>query len=265
MANQDGADYGRAPLVTGDAVVLDLRPAGFVTRLLAMGMDVAFVQVPLMVLAVLGVTRIAEGLDPAATAAVQLGLTILIAVGYPTAVESLTRGRSLGKLVLGMRVVGIDGSPERFRQALARALCGAVEFWVTFGSVALYTSLVNPQGRRVGDFLAGTFVVSERGGNRNSGIVQMPRHMAEWARTAELSALSADTANTARQYVLRFHELGDQARTEMGARIAAMVAQQVAPPPPPQASPVEFLAAVLAERRRREEERLAARRPGGPA
>lgn len=263
MANQDGAQYGHAPLVTGDAVVLDLRPAGFASRLSALILDLLVVQGPLMAAVAFGVPIIAEGVDLAATAAIQLALIVLVIVGYPTACESLSRGRSLGKLALGLRVVGIDGSPERFRQALARALCGAVEFWITSGVVALFTSLVNPQGRRVGDFLAGTFVVAERAGSRNSDAVQMPPRMAEWARGAELSALSTENANTARQYVLRFHELGDQAREEMGTRIANVVAQYVAPPPPPHTSQVEYLSAVLAERRRREEERLAGRRNGG--
>nr|WP_221308294.1 RDD family protein [Nocardiopsis mwathae] len=250
-------------MVTGDAVVLDLRPAGFATRMAAL-----FVDIGLQVAAVIGVNvlvgRIAEGVDPAATAAVQLGLTVLILVGYPTAFETSTRGRSPGKMALGLRVVGTDGSPVRFRQALARALTAVVEIWTLFGVVALVVSLTNRDGRRVGDFLAGTMVVSERTGGRRDETILMPPRLAVWASTAQLAGLPSETAAMARQYVLRYGELTEQARYEMGVRIADMVAASVGPPPPPGTAPPEYLAAVLAERRRREEERLAARQAGRP-
>ncbi|GAB3486478.1 RDD family protein [Nocardiopsis coralliicola] len=247
---------GPAELVTGDAVVLDLRPAGFATRSLAVLLDL-FVQGGLMVGALLAVAGVANGLDAAAAAAVQVGMTALIMVGYPTAFETLTRGRSLGKFALGLRVVGTDGSPEQFRQALARALCGVVEFWLSSGAVALITSLLNSDGRRVGDFAAGTVVVSERSRGGRGADIEMPEALAGWAAGAELSGLSAETAGMARQYVQRYGELSEQARYEMGVGIADQVARSVSPPPPPGVSPPEYLSAVLAERRRREELRSA--------
>ena len=54
----------------------------------------------------------------------------LIIVGYPVILETLTRGRSLGKFALGLRVVSDDGGPERFRQALMRGLAAVVEIWL---------------------------------------------------------------------------------------------------------------------------------------
>ncbi|GAA1103054.1 RDD family protein [Nocardiopsis composta] len=245
-------------LVTGDAVVLDLRPAGFATRTVALLIDV-LLQFAALFGSLILVDSVQRGLDGAVAMAVQIGLMVLILVGYPTAIETLTRGRSVGKFALGLRVVGTDGSPVRFRQALGRALAGAVEIWVGSGVIALITSLINRDGRRVGDFVAGTLVVSERAARRASEEIPMPPRLAGWAASAEMSGLSAETAAMARQYLLRFDELSDEARYEMGVRIAGLVAGAVSPPPPPDASPPEYLAAVLAERRRREAERLAAR------
>lgn len=245
-----GDVYGVTPLVTGDAVVLELRPAGFATRAAALAIDVILQVVALLALAVV-VMWIGVSVNPAATAAIYLGLTILILVGYPTAFETLSRGRSLGKMALGLRVVGTDGSPERFRQALARALSGVVEFWMTSGVVALITSMINREGRRVGDFVAGTMVVEERSASHRRQEVPMPPQLAGWAAGAELSGLSPETADSARQYVLRYGELAEHTRHEMGAQLADTVAAQVSPPPPPGTTPPVFLAAVLAERRRR--------------
>lgn len=247
--------YGTTPLVTGDAVVLELRPAGFATRAAAIAID-GLVQVIALIAMGLVVSWIAVSVDGAATAAVSLAATILIIVGYPAAFESISRGRSLGKMALGLRVVGTDGSPERFRQALARALSGFVELWMTFGVIALVTSMLNRDGRRVGDFVAGTMVVEERTGRRRDAVIPMPPHLAAWAAGIELSRLSPETANSARQYVLRYGELAEHTRHEMGIQLADTVAAQVSPPPPPGTTPPFFLAAVLAERRRRSLEAL---------
>ncbi|MFC3994901.1 RDD family protein [Nocardiopsis sediminis] len=260
MAIPGGTEgFGQASLVTGDAVVLDLRPAGFATRMVAFFVD-ALVQVSAMVLSFVLVSRVGAGLDAAATAAISLTMTVLVLVGYPTAFETLSRGRSLGKLALGLRVVGVDGSPVRFRQALARSLAAVIEIW-GFTVVALVSSLIDRDGRRIGDFMAATLVVQERAGSRRDETIEMPPRMAAWAQSAELSRLSPETAATARQYLLRYDELADGARHDMGMRIADLVAQSVSPPPPPGVSPPEYLSAVLAERRRREEAKMARRAP----
>jgi hypothetical protein len=194
-------------------------------------------------------------------------VSVLILVGYPTIFETISRGRSLGKLALGLRVVGTDGSPERFRQALARALMGIVELWMTTGVIALITSMINRDGRRLGDFLAGTVVVEERTGRRSEPEIPMPPQLADWAAGVELSRLTPQTTNAARQYVLRYGELAEHTRHEMGTTLADTVASQISPPPPPGTSPPYFLAAVLAERRRRgiaaATERNDLRRPQG--
>ncbi|MFW6639510.1 RDD family protein [Nocardiopsis algeriensis] len=250
----DGA-YGATPLVTGDAVVLDLRPAGFATRAVALVIDM-IVQIALIVLLTTLTLWMGTELDPAAVAAISLGGTILVFVGYPTAFETVSRGRSLGKMAMGLRVVGTDGSPERFRQALARALASFVEVWMTSGVIALIVSMLSRDGRRVGDFVAGTMVVEERAGRAREEAVPMPPQLAGWAAGAELSRLSPETAAAARQYVLRYAELAEYTRYEMGARLADEVAAQISPPPPPGTPPPYFLAAVLAERRRRHEAAL---------
>jgi uncharacterized RDD family membrane protein YckC len=251
------------PLVTGDAVVLDLRPAGFATRAAALAID-ALVQIIALIAVGVLVTWVGRGLDPAITAAVSLSSMVLILIGYPAVFETVSRGRSLGKMALGLRVVGTDGSPERFRQALGRALAAFVEIWLTSGVVALVTSMINRDGRRVGDFVAGTMVVEERGGRPREEVIPMPPHLAAWAANTELSRLSPETAAAARQYVLRYGELAEHTRHEMGIRLADTVVAQISPPPPPGTTPPYFLAAVLAERRRRHEIAAQRSQPGYP-
>src|SRR5690606_2026122 len=101
-------------------------------------------------------------LDEAAQTAISLSLFLLTLVGGPIAVETLSHGRSLGKLACGLRVVRDDGGPVRFRHALVRGLIGVIEILMTLGVVACIASLVSARGRRLGDVFAGTIVVRER-------------------------------------------------------------------------------------------------------
>ncbi|MEO3808676.1 RDD family protein [Sphaerisporangium sp. B11E5] len=251
-----------ADVVTGEAVVLEVRVAQLPSRALALLIDGI-----LQGLAIYAVGWVWGQLgfvaEQAVVVAVAILLSALILVGYPVAAETLSRGRSVGKLVFGLRVVSDDGGPERFRQALFRGLAGVVEFWFLLGAPALITSLISSQGKRLGDLFAGTIVISERG-PRQAPPPEMPPWMAPWARTLELSRLPEGIAAAARQYLSRWHQLAPGVRHEMGLRIAAEFASYVSPPPPPGEPPYVYLAAVLAERRHRTEARLARQMSRGP-
>jgi hypothetical protein len=194
-------------------------------------------------------------LNTAASAAILILFTVLATVGYPVVFETATRGRSLGKMAMGLRVVSDDGGPERFRQALFRGLSGFVEFWILAGGPAVICSMVSSKGKRVGDVFAGTMVISERAA-RLSPPPQMPPTMAWWASSLQLSGLAPETAERARQFLSRATQLDPGVRDQMAYRICSEVVAQIFPPPPPGAPPQLVLAAVLAERHRRELVRL---------
>ena len=249
-------------LVTGEAVVLDLRLAKLATRSLALSIDLT-VQIGLIVLGTAVVAGTIGFVDDALAAALGLVFLLTVIVGYPVAFETLTRGRSLGKMALGLRVVREDGGAVRFRQSFVRGLLGVVEIWLTFGSVALIASLASAQGRRLGDQLGGTLVVHERLPVRATPVAAMPPQLAGWAVGLDLSRVPDDLALAARQFLGRADELSPQVRDQMGASLAGAMAAVTAPPPPPGVPPRAFLSAVLAERRRREMVRLGA--PGSTA
>src|SRR6185312_16376156 len=151
--------------------------------------------------------------------------------------------------------------PERFRQALFRALAGFVEIWAFAGGPAVICSLLSSKGKRIGDVFAGTVVINERGPKLEPPPM-MPPPLASWASTLQLSGLRPETAQLARQFLSRATQLHPQVRDQMAYRITAEVAAQISPPPPPGVPAQYVLAAVLAERHRRELMRL---RPPQPA
>jgi uncharacterized RDD family membrane protein YckC len=252
-----------ADLVTGEAVVVDIPYARFGSRLLAIIIDL-LIQVTLLVVALVLLTRSAGSLDAAALAAIALTVIVFVIVGYPTILETTTRGRSLGKLALGLRVVSENGGPERFRQALMRGLAAVVEIWLLEGAPALICSLLSAKGKRLGDVFAGTVVIQERLPARTGPVAVMPPALAGWAAGLELSRLPDQTAAAARQYLARYYEFSPAARDELGLRIASDVAAVISPPPPPGTPPADYLSAVLAERRARAQARMPAPAPDWP-
>jgi uncharacterized RDD family membrane protein YckC len=246
-------------VVTGDAVVLDVQIAQLPVRAVGALIDIMVIVTGYLVGLMLWAATLTE-FDTALSAAVLIIFTALAVIGYPLVIETATRGRSVGKIVMGLRVVSDDGGPERFRQVLFRALAALVEIWMLFGSPAVICSMFSPKAKRIGDVFAGTVVVSERG-PRLSLPPAMPPSLAWWASSLQLSGLSAGQADIARQFLSRAAQLDPRLRQQMAYRITGDVLARIAPPPPPGAPPQLVLAAVLAERHRRELGRL---RPTAP-
>jgi uncharacterized RDD family membrane protein YckC len=242
------------PMVTGDAVVLDVQIAQLPVRALSALIDLTVIFFAYMLGVMLWAFTLGQ-VDTALSAAVLIIFTILAIVGYPVILEMTTHGRSLGKMALGLRVVADDGGPERFRQALFRALSGFVEIWMFTGGPAVICSMLSAKGKRIGDVFAGTMVISERA-PRMAPPPLMPPSMAWWASSLQLSGLRPEQAERARQFLSRATQLNPVLRDRMAHQICSEIAAQVSPPPPPGAPPQVILAAVLAERHRRALERM---------
>ncbi|EGX54550.1 hypothetical protein SZN_37381 [Streptomyces zinciresistens K42] len=247
-------------LVTGEAVALELRPAKLPSRALAVLLDLAAAVAAYIVVTV-GMVAATASLDEAAQTALSLALFVLLLVAVPIAVETLSHGRSPGKLACGLRVVRDDGGPIRFRHALVRGLIGVIEILLTFGVVAVVSSLVSARGRRLGDVFAGTLVVRERVPRARAGFVATPP---AWltGRFAELdlSAVPDGLWLAVRQCLTRMGQLDPQVGQAMAERLSADLAARTGAPAPPGVPPAAYLAAVLQERQARE----ARRAFGGP-
>lgn len=252
--------YG-APIVIGEAVALELRPAGIGSRSVAVLIDFA-VQYALIIGVVLVSTNVLSGADEAALSAFIITAMVLIVLGYPVGFETLWRGRTLGKAAMGLRVVRDDGGPVRFRHAFVRGLVGVVvdRPGITSGLGALFPMLLTARSKRLGDFAAGTVVVQERVPSRLARPAMMPPPLASWAASLDLSMIDDGLAMALRQFLARSPQLAPWAREQMGSQLLAELSRRIAPPPsgtPPWA----YFSAVLAERTRREMARAA---PGGP-
>ncbi|WP_328871801.1 RDD family protein [Streptomyces sp. NBC_00287] len=248
-------------LVTGEAVALELRPARLPSRALAVLLDLV-VAVAVYIAVSIGLFAATASLDEAAQIAVSIASFLLVLVGAPIAVETLSHGRSLGKLACGLRVVRDDGGPIRFRHALVRGAIGVIEILLTFGVVACIASLVSARGRRLGDVFAGTLVVRERVPQARSGFVPPPPPwLAGRFSGLDLSAVPDGLWLAIRQYLTRMQQLDPQVGWAMAERLAADLAARTGTPAPQGVPPAAYLAAVVQERQAREARRAFATGP----
>lgn len=249
-------------LVSGEGVQLELSHAGLGTRILAALIDISVQIIALIVLVLLDARL---GGDSDGLTALLIVEVIMVLAGYPILCEWLSHGRTLGKLVFGLRVVRDDGGPIGFRQALVRGLAGLVlEKPGLFAPISTTLAMIvlgtNSASKRIGDMMAGTFVLNERAGPASAltaAPISMPWGLEGWAQSLDLSMLSDQLALAVRQFVLRAHQLTPAARDELGEQFRRQLVAVISPPPPLGTPTPALLMAVLAERRRRADRNLA--------
>ncbi|WP_367042537.1 RDD family protein [Streptomyces sp. Je 1-332] len=242
-------------LVTGEAVALELRPAKLPSRGLAVLIDLVVAWAVYLGVTV-AIVASTSSLDDAAAAAVAVATFVLILVGGPIAVETLSHGRSLGKMACGLRVVRDDGGPIRFRHALVRGAVGVVEILLTFGVVACIASLVSARGRRLGDVFAGTLVVRERvPAGQTPFIPPPPPWLSGRFSELDLSGVPDGLWLAIRQYLTRMGQLDPQVGWTMAERLAGDLAERTGAPAPQGVPPAAYLAAVVQERQARDARR----------
>lgn len=245
-------DYeGGDELITGEAVALDLRPASFVLR--AAGALIDFAVTLLLIVGVsllLSNPDLGLAIDAAAFQAISIALIVVMLIVVPTAVETLTHGKSLGKLAIGARIVRDDGGSIGFRHAFIRALTGFLEIFVTLGGLAALVALLNSRSKRLGDLLAGTYSQNERVPAIVEPIFIVPPELVDWARTADVARLPDRLSRRIAQFLRQAGGLLPPARARVATELAAEVASYV--DPLPAAHPEALLLAVTAIRRDRE-------------
>jgi uncharacterized RDD family membrane protein YckC len=256
MSTPEFATLTTDDLVTGEAVALDLPPAGLGSRIVSGLIDVT-VTLLLLVGVVMLATVAALQTDEALLATAFVGALVLVFVIFPTTVETLSRGKSLGKLALGLRTVRDDAGPISFHHAFVRALVAVVEVYAFSGGPAFFAALLSTRGKRLGDYAAGTYVVRERVRLRLAPPATMPPPLAAWAASADMATLPTGLALAVRQFLGRLPQIDPASRASIGGRLAAQVSEHVAPAPPAGTPPEAFLAAVIASRRERDTARLA--------
>ena len=238
-------------LMTGEAVGLDLRPISFILRAAGAIIDfLAYFGLWLLILLAVTSPLLSGFFDEASAKAITLSALVFCLVVAPTAVETLSQGKSLGKLAVGGRIVRDDGGSIGLRHAFIRSLTGVLEIFSTLGGIASVTALLNGRTKRLGDLLAGTYCQNERVSLITPPVYGVPSELLGWAATADVARMPDGLSRRIAQFLRQSSRLTPDARTRLSRSLATEASVFVSPLPTVNAE--LFLAAVSALRRDRE-------------
>lgn len=209
---------------TPEGIVFSQVLAGPVTRFLASFIDQLCVNTIMTTLSVL-VAIVAVVSFNFAVAFYVIGY-FLVSIGYGIFFEWAWRGQTIGKKLLRMRVVDVEGMRLQFNQIVVRNLLRFVDALPAFYFVGGVTCWFNSKCQRLGDIAANTIVIRQPrvsepdldqvlAGKFNS-LRQYP-HLAARLRQNVTPA----EADIALQSLLRREEFDPVARVELFGELAA--------------------------------------------
>jgi uncharacterized RDD family membrane protein YckC len=238
-------------LLTGEAVALDLRPASFALRAGGAVIDIAASAIAYVVLLMAFFIPAGQlGVEAAWGTFFSIASLVLAFVVLPCMVETLTRGKSLGRLAVGARIVRDDGGAAGFRHAAIRALVGVLEFLLTLGGLAALVGILSPRSKRLGDHLAGTYAQYERAPRVATPIFGMPLELMGWAQVADVARMPDPLARRIAAFLASARDFDPARRSYLAQQLAHEASAYVSPLPA--VDPELFLAGVTVARRDRE-------------
>lgn len=133
---------------TTQNIELEYPIAGLGDRILAFSLDITLIIGYLFL--IFGVLKLDGG----------AGLLFsLPAYLYSLLCHLFFQGQTLGKYVMKIRVVAMDGSIPGLGEYLIRWMLRLIDVWLMTGMVGLISIIINKKGQRLGDLAAGTTVV----------------------------------------------------------------------------------------------------------
>lgn len=92
-------------------------------------------------------------------------MTIILFLYFPVIIYSITlesifEGQTIGKKLLKIKVVKIDGYQAGFGDYLMRWFFRLIDISIFFGTIAFITVITSKKGQRLGDMVAGTAVIT---------------------------------------------------------------------------------------------------------
>jgi uncharacterized RDD family membrane protein YckC len=213
-------------IVTPENVEITYELAGIGSRSLAALAD-TLVHALMFALILYGVFLLGEtGWSPPPALAPWLaaaGILLLfgLAWGYFIYFETRWSGQSPGKRLMRLRVIKDGGYPIDFRAALTRNLMRYVDWLPFFYAIGLLSIFFSRDYKRLGDFVAGTLVVSERSAATPQRLIppEMPSAASE-PPPFDVSRVSKAEYLAVRRYLDRRDSLPASARERLAAQIA---------------------------------------------
>lgn len=237
-----------AQILTTQNVAINYTTANIGERLLARLLDLAFFAAYLFVFYLISgaVFSKAQGEEMGKLMnAVWLIIPIPV-ITYTLWVEPIFNGRSFGKLIMGLKVVKVNGMPAGMGDFAFRWVSRILEGEIAaFTCLALPVAIISKKSQRIGDMIAGTIVirVKHRSSLRNTILTHInPNYRVVFP---QVSALSDSDMNIIRDVMTQAFETGNYQLLEyLGQKVKSVMKVN---PNPQQLPTVQFLNIVLAD------------------
>ena len=219
---------GTHTVLTPEYVEFNFVLAGLMSRFLAWLLDTLVAALLTMFILIgLSVAQLVLG---GLSTAVAIVVWFLIDWGYMIALELAWSGQTIGKRVMGLRVIQESGVRVGFHQSLLRNLARPVDRLPVFYLVGGIAALLSRSQQRLGDHLAGTIVVRERRLKIPSAL-ERPDGDTSLLKNPEfhrqVSRLSDEEEATLFGAAIRREELGMEARLTLFAALARRLEEEL--------------------------------------
>jgi len=207
---------------TPEQTVLEFPLAGIGSRSLALAIDTLVQIAVLIVLGLVAGIISYEGFLPRIGKQYVYAILIFIAFfsqfGYFALFEAIWNGRTPGKRWIHLRVIMDSGRPVSAQGAILRNLMRIVDSLPSIYAVGIITSLISPQNKRLGDYLAGTVVIQEKSIEADRSLWDAtPTTL---LATSEFPKLNAAELQLVEAYLDRRSSLENEVRKSMARQIA---------------------------------------------
>lgn len=162
-------------ITTSQNIDIDYEVAGLGERILARLIDIAIIFVMYFGGMIMVAIFNAGGSGYDSTILIMSIVMLVVFTFYDLLFELFMNGQSIGKRIMKIRVISLDGSRPSFGQYLLRWLFRVVDFLlIEPGLIALIVAAVSSKPQRVGDIVAGTMLIRTNPRTKMNNIVFMP-------------------------------------------------------------------------------------------
>jgi len=252
---------GTHAVLTPEYVEFRFTLAGLYSRFLAWLLDALLVLT--LTLALLTGLNLAMVAFPGFASALGIVLYFLVDWGYGIALETAWSGQTVGKKVMGLRVIQRSGVRIGFYHAALRNLARPVDRLPLLYMVGGLSALLSGSQQRLGDMLAGTLVVRERRLKAPSaiGVAAGEGLLADPLFVSRVKRLGTEARELVLSAVLRREELRMEARLRLFSALGAKLQELLAMEKPAHLSDEKWTLLVAAALLPGAEARAAARPP----
>ncbi len=213
--------------------------AGIGSRFLAAIVDTLLLMLVLLTLVGIVIWQ-SQFIDPVIGVAIVVGSWVLLLLAYYILFEVFWQGQSLGKRIVGLRVVRDGGRPVTFFASSVRNVIRLADFLPGFYGLGVIVMFVDRRARRLGDLAAGTLVVKERSAVTLESLTQRADPLPSPVKTGaasdtlqlpNLHLISETDYDLVQEFLRRRRELGYTSRHELGTQLATTLRTRLGMPP----------------------------------